>query len=104
MTPWNASPMTVELEPIATFQMMGIGYFHPEWSHGVWKGDLAAGGERWNTAELDPLAIQNVHIQALCRAKLTGRGDVREGMGILEQLVLGPHAPSGLSGLLDGAT
>ena len=103
MTPWNASPLTVDLEPIVTFQMMGIGYFHPDWSHGVFKGDLAVGGERWKTAELDPLAIQNIHIQALCRARLTGRGDDRVGMGILEQLVLGVHAPSGFTGLLDGA-
>ena len=51
MSPWNASPLTVDLEPIVTFQMMGIGYFHPEWSHGVFKGDLAVGGERWNTAD-----------------------------------------------------
>ena len=103
MSPWNASPLTVDLEPIVTFQMMGIGYFHPEWAHGVFKGDLAVGGERWKTAELDPLAIQNVHIQALCRARLTGRGEERVGMGILEQLVLGVHEPSGLTGLLDGA-
>ena len=87
----------------STFQMMGIGYFHPEWAHGVWKGDLAVGGERWNTAELEPLAIQNVHIQALCRARLTGSGEERVGIGILEQLVLGVHEPSGFTGLLDGA-
>ena len=61
----------------------------------MFKGDLAVGGERWKTAELDPLAIQNIHIQALCSARLTGRGDERVGMGILEQLVLGVHEPSG---------
>jgi hypothetical protein len=27
----------------------------------------------------------------------------REGVGILEQLVLGPHAPSGFTSILDGA-
>ena len=67
--------------PIATFQMMGIGYFHPEWAHGVFKGDLAVGGDRWDVSALDPLAIQNVHIQALCRARLTGRGEERVGWG-----------------------
>jgi hypothetical protein len=103
MTPWNAPSLTVELEPFVTFQMMGIGYFHPEWSHGVWKGELATGGDRWTVAELDPLALPHIHIQALCRATLTGRGAPRTGVGILEQLVLGPHAPSGLQGILDGA-
>ena len=52
---------------------------------------------------LDPLAIQNVHIQALCRADAHGRGEERVGIGILEQLVLGVHEPSGFAGLLDGA-
>jgi hypothetical protein len=27
----------------------------------------------------------------------------REGIGVFEQLVLGPHAPSGFTDLLDGA-
>ena len=43
----------------------------------------------WTVADLDPLALPNVHIQALCRATLTGRGTERTGLGILEQLVIG---------------
>jgi hypothetical protein len=27
----------------------------------------------------------------------------REGIGVLEQLIVGPHAPSAFTGLLDGA-
>ena len=42
---------------------------------------------------------QHIHIQHLCRARM---GD-REGIGILEQLVIGPHAPSGFESLFDGA-
>jgi hypothetical protein len=103
LTPWNAPPLTVALEPFATFQMMGIGYFHPEWAHGVWKGELATGGDRWTVADLDPLALPHVHIQALCRATLTGRDPQRTGLGILEQLVIGEHEPSGFRSILDGA-
>ncbi|HET6794455.1 MAG TPA: hypothetical protein VFH45_08445 [Acidimicrobiales bacterium] len=90
---------TVVLEPILEFQMMGLGYLHPEWGHGVWKGELAVAGERWDLPVAEPLAPQHLHVQALCRATM---GD-RTGVGILEQLVIGPHAPSGLTGLLDGA-
>lgn len=89
----------IELQPMIDFQMLGIGYLHPEWSHGTWKGDLAVGVERWALADLDPMAFQHLHVQALCKATW---GD-RRGIGILEQLVIGPHAPSGFRELLDGA-
>ncbi|MGC6477856.1 MAG: hypothetical protein ACON36_06165 [Ilumatobacteraceae bacterium] len=50
-------------------------------------------------AEVSPLDPTMVHVQQLCRVTA---GD-RLGWGVLEQLVLGPHAPSGLTGVLDGA-
>ena len=90
---------TVRLEPVADFQMLGLGYFHPEWGHGVWKGEAAVGGGRWALPVTDPLAPSHLHVQALCRATM---GE-RTGVGILEQLVIGPHAPSGFTDLLDGA-
>jgi hypothetical protein len=89
----------IELEPIYDFQMLGIGYLHPRWSHGTWQGVAETGSERYVLADLDPLALQHLHVQALCRA----RWGEREGIGILEQLVIGVHAPSGFTGLLDGA-
>ncbi len=97
--PWNAEPTTIELEPILTFQMLGIGYFHPEWSHGHWKGELASGYDEWRLDDLDPALPQHTHVQQLVRATW---GD-RVGVGVLEQLVIGEHAPSGLQGLFDGA-
>ena len=37
-------------------------------------------------------------------ATLTGpNGLTRKGHGVLEQLIIGAHAPSGFTGLLDGA-
>jgi len=94
---------TITLEPILNFQMLGLGYFHPSWSHGVWKGEHAVDGERWSLAELDPMAPQHLHIQALVRATLRDGERERQGIGTLEQLVIGPHAPSGFTGLLDPA-
>jgi hypothetical protein len=86
-------------EPLLDFQMKGIGYFHPEWGHGRWHGELAEGSDEWRIEDLDPLNITNIHIQSLCRVT---SADGRTGIGSLEQLAIGAHA-SGLTGLLDGA-
>ena len=67
---------------------------------GVGKGELAVGGTRLPLPVDDPLAFEHLHVQAICRAR-SSAGE--EGIGILEQLVIGPHAPSGLTGLIDGA-
>src|SRR5690606_27637600 len=89
----------IALEPLLHFQMLGLGYLHPEWGHGLWKGPEALGFESWTLADCAALDPRFLHVQSLCRARL---GE-REGVGILEQLVIGPHAPSGFTGLLDGA-
>jgi hypothetical protein len=89
----------IALEPLLCFQMKGIGYGHPQWGHGRWKGELVVAGESWKTDELNPLALENVHIQQVVRARMDGR----EGIGALEQICIGPHAPSGFKEFLDGA-
>jgi hypothetical protein len=99
LAPHAGEPLRVELEPLLTFQMLGIGYLHPEWGHGLWKGESATGAERWKLADLNPLDPRHIHVQQLCRARCAGR----EGVGVLEQLVLGRHGPSGFRSLFDGA-
>jgi hypothetical protein len=99
LLPHDGEPHVIALEPILRFQMLGLGYLHPEWSHGLWKGESALAGESWELDALDPLDPRYIHIQHLCRARM---GE-REGIGLLEQLVLGPHAPSGFTSLFDGA-
>jgi hypothetical protein len=89
----------ISLEPLLCFRMKGIGYTHPEWGHGRWKGELAVGGESWKTDQFAPLAYDNQHVQQVCRARWGGR----EGVGVLEQLAFGPHARYGFRELLDGA-
>jgi hypothetical protein len=90
----------IELEPLLCFQMKGIGYMHPEWGHGRWKGELAIGGESWRCDDLDPMALDNQHIQQVVRARTS---DGAEGVGVLEQLCFGPHARYGFKELLDPA-
>jgi len=87
---------TIDLEPLLCFRMRGIGYTHPEWGHGRWKGELAIGGDRFKCDEVDENALPNVHIQQVVRAK----SGASEGIGVLEQIHLGPHARYGWKGFL----
>ena len=99
---WDGTRHTVTLTPRFEFQMRGIGYGHPEFGHGYWKGESATGGERLALPVDNPLSREHVHVQALCDATLTmADGTIEHGIGILEQLAIGPH-PTGLSGILDG--
>jgi hypothetical protein len=91
--------MTQSMEPLLRFHLKGIGYQHPKWGHGIWKGEQLIGSESWKVDELDPLAYENIHIHQICRVRMGGR----LGVGTLEQVVLGSHKPSGFKGLLDGA-
>ncbi|HSL74812.1 MAG TPA: hypothetical protein VK853_10100 [Ilumatobacteraceae bacterium] len=102
MTPWQGESSTITLEPLYEFQMSGLGYLHPEWSHGVWKGESAVGGERWDLPVDDPVAPEHVHVQAIVRARTTGAIGEHEGIGVLEQLAIGRHDPTGLTGIFDG--
>jgi hypothetical protein len=78
--------------------MRGIGYGHPHFSHGSNHGELEVGGESIPLADFPPLEASSIHVQTLCRVRM---GD-KAGVGVLEQLAVGPHEPSGLAGLLDG--
>ena len=93
----------LHFEPITHFQMSGLGYLHPEWGHGFWKGELESTGDRFTVPVPDPMAMTNLHTQTLSRVTCTNSdGSVHQGIGILETLVLGAHAPSGFIGIADG--
>lgn len=89
---------TISLEPILKFQMKGLGYGHPEWSQGTWKGELEIGGESFDNRQLDLLAPENLHVQQVVRAT----DGERKGIGVLEQIVVGPYKPAGFTEFLDG--
>jgi hypothetical protein len=95
----SGEAMRIELEPLYEFYMLGIGYGHPQEGHGRYRGELAVTGERIALASVDQKNPFHQHVQAFCRARM---GE-REGAGILEQLIIGPHAPSGFKELLDVA-
>ena len=86
----------IDFEKLFTFRMKGIGYSHPEWSHGMWKDEVAVGSEQWDVASVDDTAFENQHVQHLMKVTIDGK----EGIGVLEQNLLGPYEPYGLEGAL----
>ncbi|WP_448582884.1 hypothetical protein [Thermaurantiacus sp.] len=94
--------LEVRLQPETHFQMSGLGYGHPTRGHGSFHGELSVCCERIETAAIDPAVPANAHVQALVRAELHQEGQpILHGRGVLEQLLIGPHRPTGLGGLFD---
>lgn len=93
----------IEFTPEFNFAMLGLGYGHPRWAHGLDHGTLAIEREEFDLAGLDPAQPHHFHVQALSAVRwLRADGSVRrEGRGVLEQLALGAHAPSGFTGIMD---
>lgn len=95
--PLRDSELELMLEPLARFQMKGIGYGHPTWAHGAFKGELVVERESFVLAELDPLAPENLHVQDVSRATLRQPGRPDEvGIGTFELLIIGAYRPLGL--------
>jgi len=93
----NAPDIEIAFTPIAKFQMRGIGYIHPKWGHGRYQGDLVVEREDIVLADAAPNSIENLHIQAISKVELTQAGrPAQQGLGVFEQLILGPYAPYGL--------
>jgi len=88
------------------FYMHGLGYTHPEWGHGFHHGALRVGFDVVELAEAEADlaggAMHHLHIQALAEVQLSGALGEASGFGVIEQLFIGPHAPSGFMDLLDG--
>ena len=87
------------------FYMQGLGYTHPEWGHGNNQGELKTAYDvidlEGAEAALRQGSMHHLHIQAPTTVSLeTGEGNFT-GRGVIEQLFIGPHAPSGFEDLLD---
>jgi hypothetical protein len=94
----------VVYSPTATFAMKGIGYQHPKWAHGLWQGDLKVEREDFTVSDGTSPDHTSLHVQAICTLEHEGpNGLGSQGVGLLEQLIIGPHAPSGFTDLLDPA-
>ena len=87
-----------------TFYMSGLGYMHPEWGHGMDHGELEVAHDSIDLNAVPDNDMQYIHIQALSDAVLTVGDGRHEGVGVVEQMFIGPHATSGLRGILDGVS
>jgi hypothetical protein len=95
----SGDSLQVHLEPILVHRMKGLGYQHPQWGHGKWQGELAIAGESFKDSDLNPLAVENLHIQQVVKATCGNR----VGHGVLEQMHIGPSTSFGFSDWFDGA-
>ena len=90
--------------PLFNVFMLGLGYGHPRWAHGLNHGGLVVEREDIVLADVDVRQPHHLHVQALCEVDWRDeRGVSQRGRGVLEQLVLGPHQPSGFVSALDVA-
>lgn len=93
----------IKLKTRYNYYMNGMGYTHPEWGHGHYKGELATGYDEFALASVDPTLFHNLHVQSYVDATLTTAEGSFNGRGIFEQLIIGPHQPSGFTQILDMA-
>ena len=96
----SGEQINIKLTPKWHFYMKGIGYGHPEFGHGSYHGELATGYDEYLVKDVTP---DNLHIQAMCDAIFTSETGESKGQGVLEQLIFGPHQPSGFKDTMDFA-
>ncbi|MEM7100422.1 MAG: hypothetical protein AAF541_19295 [Pseudomonadota bacterium] len=91
----------IVMSPRFHWYMKGVGYGHPEFNHGSYHGELESTYEEYALADVDDAT--NLHIQAISDVQMSGDLGSRTGKGVLEQLIIGPHAPSGFTQTMDMA-
>ena len=93
-----------EPEPQLRFQMKALGYANVDWGHGHYRGELAVGAEEWDLSTLNPADPTVQHVHHTVRATMPdGNGGEKVGVGLLEQIIYGPHTQFGFNDLLDMA-
>ena len=87
------------------FYMQGLGYTHPEWGHGKNQG---AAKTTFDTVALDDAEaflrqgmMHFLHVQAPVTVTFETQTETHQGRGVVEQLFIGAHAPSGFGDLFD---
>lgn len=94
---YGTGPYTVEISPFQRFQMKGCGYFHSEWFHGRYHGNYRVEREDFTVADVDPMVMENFHVQRLSKLRLTNPdGTQEDSVGVFEQAILGAYKPMGI--------
>ena len=97
----DGATVSWSLTPKYQMFMCGLGYMHPEWGHGMFHGENQSLYDSYDLNQ-DPHDPPFLHIQAICDFEMKDGDIEHKGIGVLEQLLVGPHFPSGFEGLLDG--
>lgn len=100
----DGSLTQIQVESLLVYRMKGIGYSHPEWGHGKWKGELAIGCDSWRIEDCDNMELPNQHIQSVVKATVSGPDGDEEGVGVMEQIHIGASRRYGFKEFLDPAT
>lgn len=103
-TDHDGGTTVIDLKAKWNFYMIGLGYGNPDWSHGTYVGENEVGYRSFNLSDIKASVPPHLHIQAFVEATMIdAEGIERQGEGVLEQLIIGPHAPSGFVDILDMA-
>ena len=96
----DGKEVRILIEPKYNVFMCGLGYMHQEWGHGQFKGEEASTYDTYVLKE-DPHDPPFLHIQGVCDITYSEENFSTMGVGVLEQLLLGSHEPSGFQDLFD---
>ena len=96
----NSEIINLSVTPKRRIFMCGLGYMHQEWGHGHFKGEDEKTYDTYDLNE-DPHDPPFLHIQSISDITLKRGSKSFEGIGVLEELILGPHKPSGFKDLFD---
>ena len=96
----NNDKVNLQITPQKRVFMCGLGYMHQEWGHGHFKGENERTYDTYNLDE-DPHDPPFLHIQSISDITFSRKKETYVGSCILEELILGPHKPSGFEDLFD---
>ena len=96
----NKDKVNLQIIPQKRVFMCGLGYMHQEWGHGHFKGENERTYDTYNLDE-DPHDPPFLHIQSISDITFSRKKETYVGSCILEELILGPHKPSGFEDLFD---
>jgi hypothetical protein len=93
----NDEIIEATIKPLVRFQMKGIGYLNPKWSHGLFHGPLVVERDEYQLDELSASAMDNFHVQYVSTAEMRVGSQTYAGIGTFEQLIVGPYQPMNLA-------
>lgn len=96
----DGSEVKLIIQPKYRMFMCGLGYMHPDWGHGMYQGENESMYDTYDLKE-DPHDPPFLHVQAISNFTITMNNQTYRGTGVLEELLIGKHKPSGFEGLLD---